>query len=438
MTRLAPALAVLLTLAGLTTGMVGAAGVPDVGPIGGVVGDVTPPQGVAAGGDARGPVGGSVDGSAAAGTADVGGAGVGDDAVRVGVIGSRFDGDHPELAGRVAAYSRVTPPGVAPASPAAGAHDTAVAEIVADRTDGAELYLVGVGTGPSAEEYERAVDWLLENGVDVVVDSGSYFPATAEGMDRISEAAERATSEDAVFVTSSGNYARRHWRGTPDSGGWLEFDDGTQGNRLGDGAVAGEVTLRLYWDDEADYDLYLYRDLPGRDDPVVAKSIRERGNAEAIDATLPRGHYYVSVYAREAGSEPVDLFAADRRLAHTAADGSAVAPADADGVVSVGAVDGAGSVRPYSSAGADVSVHDDADTSAAGRFDGTSAAAPLVAGTVVSIRERGSYSPAEVEAILVCAADGDARELDPDRAIAVAAGDVADPRTGNATGRECE
>ena len=403
MSRAAPVLAVLIALASISIGLVGTT---DVSGADGYAGDVSPTvQGFVVGS----PVGQSTDGPD-----------VGDDTVRVGVIGSEFDSGHPALDGRVAAHTELSGPSFALDAPSAASHDTAVAEIVADRTDDAALYLVGVGSQPSPTEYERAVDWLLGNDVDVIVDSGSYFPSTADGMEQISDAAERATESGTVFVTSAGNYGRSHWRGSPDAEGWVEFADGSQGNRLGDGTLAGEVTLRLYWDGDADYDLYLYRDLVGSDDPVVAKSTRASGNAEAIDASLAEGHYYVAVFARDAGEEPVDLFAAEHSFAHSVGNGSAVAPADAAGVISVAAVDETGTLRRYSSRSADVSAPGTADTTVAGRFDGTSAAAPVVAGAVASMQSDEALSPAKVEAILRSTADGDARAIDTEAALTAA------------------
>ncbi|WP_313694883.1 S8 family serine peptidase [Halorarum halobium] len=408
MSRSIAVVVVLVVLASLTTGMVGAT---DIAEFGGYEGSVSPTTG---------------------GDATLGGASVGDApidsaadpepaAVRVGVIGSGFDSGHPALSGRVSAHGRIAGPSLAFDGPASTSHDTAVAEIVADRTEGAGLYLVGVGSQPTPGEYARAVDWLLANDVDVIVDSGSYFPATAGGKERIAGAAERAADDGTVFVTSAGNYAKRHWRGTPEAEGWIEFDGDVQGNRLGEGSVSGEVTLRLYWDGSADYDLYLYRDLPGRDDPVVAKSTRESGNAEAIDETLPTGNYYVAIYAREPGDEPVDLFATERSLAVAGAAGSTVAPANTEGVITVGAVDDSGTVASYSSGGADVSAPGSADTHVAGRFSGTSAAAPMVAGAVASMRDDGSLTPAQVEAILRRTAEGDERTVDIRAALEAAA-----------------
>ncbi|ESP87641.1 peptidase S8 and S53 subtilisin kexin sedolisin [Candidatus Halobonum tyrrellensis G22] len=359
-----------------------------------------------------------------------------DGGVRVGVIGSSFDRSHAYFDGRVDAHRRVGDRLLAVEG--GGEHDAAVAEVIADRSDSARLYLASVGHRPTPGEYDRAVEWLLDNDVSVIVDAGSYFPSTARGMARIATAAERAADSGAVFVTSAGNYAERHWRGTPAGAGWVSFDaaertdaggangsesgvdTGAQGNRLGDGSTDGRVTLRLYWEGDADYDLYLYRDLPGRSDPVVGKSTRESGNAEAIDTTLPAGDYYVAVYARDPGRGAVDLFSASHTLEYTGTEGSAVAPATAEGVIAVGAVGADGRLEPYSSA-SDVNAVGGVSTDAAGRLSGTSAAAPLVAGTVIRMAEsdaHGDLTSAEAERILRETADGASRRVDPRAAIA--------------------
>ncbi|QZP38520.1 S8 family serine peptidase [Halobaculum magnesiiphilum] len=358
---------------------------------------------------------------------------VDDGTVRVGVIGSSF-GDDAAVDGRVVARSRAGTArvGLVPGGRDAGGHDTAVASVVAQRAPESSLYLASVGYEPTPAEYARAVDWLVDREVDVIVDAGSYYPRTAEGMDRIAGAAERATDDGTVFVTSGGNTAQRHWRGAATEPGWLAFDDdGTQGNRLGDGAISGAVTLRLYWTGSGDYDLYLYRDVADGPDEVVAKSTRESGRAEAFDAVLPRGSYYVAVDVRDPGDGHVDLFAARHRLAHSAANGSTVAPATAgtDGVISVGAVRADGRLAAYSPADTDVRAAGTVTLPDGTTLRGTSAAAPAVAGVVAEMTAAAGedeLTPAEAERLLrETAVDG---RIDPGSAVAAAS---AGNRTGD-------
>jgi len=367
----------------------------------------------------------------------------GGDEVRVGVIGSAF-GDAADIDGRVVARERVTASrfGLAVGKRGAGGHDAAVASVVAQRAPASSLYLASVGHEPTPAEYARAVDWLVEHDVDVIVDSGSYYPRTADGMDRIAAAAERAADEGTVFVTSGGNTAKRHWRGAATDPGWLAFgDDGTQGNRLGDGRISGAVTLRLYWTGSGDYDLYLYRDVTDGPDEVVAKSTRESGSAEAIDAVLPRGSYYVAVDVRDAGAGHVDLFAARHRLAYAAGGGGAVAPATAEGVISVGAVGPDGRLAAYSSPSTDVRAAGTVALPDGRTLEGTSAAAPAVAGVVAEMSVaagEGGLTPAEAERLLRrTAVDG---RIYPGSAVAAAgarsrAGDDETPDDGSGVKR---
>lgn len=358
--------------------------------------------------------------------------GITGEGVRVGVVGSAFDPDSDAVADQVAAHhvghERLLTD---------TAHDTAVAEVVTQTTPDAELYLASVGDSPTPESYADAVEWLVANDVDVIVDSGSYFAPTTGEMDRISEAAERASEQGVVFVTSAGNYADRHWAGVADGDEWVSFAPDTEANALADGNVtSGRVSLKLYWNTSADYDLYLYRKLPG-DDPVVAKSTTRQENdtnassVESVDAVVPTGVYYVSIYAHEdtTNGTQLRLFSPHRTLTHTTAAGSMVAPATSEQVITVGAVDAdSGLVREYSSrgyagAGADVAAPDGVATTTAGTFYGTSAAAPYVAGSAALIKShRSELSPTQVERLLRETAHGteSGRQIDAFAAVEAA------------------
>ncbi|MFC6786022.1 S8 family serine peptidase [Halobaculum halobium] len=412
MGRTAALIAVVIVVASAGAGLVGAdvtrgsgavaggSSAPQYGDVGRFFGGVT--AGAVPGSSVHAPIdrarverapAGSVDGARDA------------DEVRVGVIGSAF-GDAADIDGRVVARERVTSSrfGLMVGDRDAASHDATVASVVAQRAPESSLYLASVGHEPTPAEYARAVDWLVERDVDVIVDAGSYYPRTADGMDRIARAAERAADDGTVFVTSGGNTARRHWGGSAAESGWLAFDDdGTQGNRLGDGRISGAVTLRLYWAGTGDYDLYLYRDVADGRDEVVAKSTRESGQAEAIDAVVPRGSYYVAVDVREPGGGDVDLFAARHRLAQVADNGSAVAPATADGVISVGAVSPDGRLAAYSPSATDVRAAGTVGLSDGTTLRGTSAAAPAVAGVVAEMTAAAGedgLTPAETERLL--------------------------------------
>lgn len=358
--------------------------------------------------------------------------GVTGEGVKVGVIGSDFSADHRAIDSQVGAYRQFAGDDRLLAD--GSAHDTGVAEIVARTAPGSSLYLAGVGARATPRTYEAAVEWLVTNDVDVIVDSASYFPPNASGMDRMNAVASRASENGVVFVTSAGNYADRHWAGAVGADAadrrWVDFANATRYNVLGDGEIAGRSSLRLYWSGDADFDLYVYRNLPGPNDPVVAKSVdRQSGagdHAEAVDASLPSGDYYVAVHAHRVNeSTTVDLFSANHDLALTTEEGSMVAPATAENVIAVGASNGvSGRPRAYSSTGPllDLSAPDGTQTIAAGDLYGSSASAPVVAGTAaLMVSQNESLTPDEAERILKETATSSDGRLEVNVAGAVAA-----------------
>ncbi|WP_224269179.1 S8 family serine peptidase [Haloprofundus salinisoli] len=339
--------------------------------------------------------------------------------VAVGVVGSSFEPEGSSISDQVAGHRRAPDErgtgemAVGPQRRVDGRHDTAVAAVVAETAPDADLYLAAVGDDPTPEEYERAIDWLVANDVTVVVDAGSYFASNPETNARITAAAERTAANGTTFVTSAGNYANSQWVGGGSADGWVDFSNETEGNRLAGGAVTGgEVSLRLSWNTSDDYDLYLYRERANGPDPVVAKSVRRQNDSaeawEAIDASVPRGRYYVAVDAYDtnrtttatgdanesanrstnASESRLRLLSSRHSLEHAVSNESVVAPATGEGVVAVGAVDtDSGRIAQYSSQSDSlVDVWGPATVrTESGTLEGTSAAAPYVAGTVALV-----------------------------------------------------
>jgi hypothetical protein len=342
--------------------------------------------------------------------------------VTVGIIGDGFRPGAAEVAGSVAAY-RTFDDGTT-----GWRHGTAVASVVVDTAPDADLYLASVGASTTPEEYADAVAWLGENDVDVVLDAGSYFGQPGDGSGEIARIAARTTNES-LFVTSAGNYGRRHWQGThaaTGGSGWVEFADGVEGNHLNDGEpFAGRVQVSLRWDEwptDDDYDLYLMREQFGDDEVVAVSNRRQDGDdpVEHVDVTVPRGRYYVAIRENGAdGSHRVELFA-NRQLRYRTPEGSLTSPATADGAFVVGATTN-DTVAAYSSRGTVDRLGVDAAAPASVAMpgventDGTAYAAPYAAGVAALLYERYEMSHDTAASVLRASAV-DVGELGPDPA----------------------
>ncbi|KTG10389.1 hypothetical protein AUR64_12540 [Haloprofundus marisrubri] len=413
-------------------------------------------------------------------TGDVHDRGITGSGVAVGVVGTAFEPEGSVVANNVAGHRRAPDEGatgevvVGPRGRLDSRHDTAVAAAVAETAPDADLYLAAVGDDPTPEEYQRAIDWLAANDVEVVVDAGSYFASNPRTNERLTAVAERAAANGTVFVTSAGNYANSQWVGDGTADGWVDFSNATEANRLAGGEITGgDVSLRLSWNSSADYDLYLYRERANGPDPVVAKSVRRQAGAnnstrstnsanpanstnvtsstdataswESIDATVPRGNYYVAIDARDGDNKSqLRLLSSRQSLEHAVSRDSVVAPATGTGVVAVGAVDtDTGEIAQYSSrSGSFVDVWGPATVhTESGTLEGTSAATPYVAGTmalVASACERDVRTDELVE-LLRASSVGDDRYTPDSVGVveAAAAVETAERTTDNRSSGGC-
>ena len=395
----------------------------------------------------------STDANVAAGVSAVGAdelqvAGVTGRNVTVGVIDAGFRVSDPEIADHVGAYRSFE------SQEGNWVHGTAVASVVADTAPGANLHLAAVGESTTPEEYGEAVAWLRESGADVIVDAGSYFGQPGDGTGEIASVAA-AASRDVVFVAAAGNYAERHWRGTHDPADdavRVEFAPGETANYLERGApFGGAVRATLRWDEwnatdgnRSDYDLLLLRSQPGPDSIVATGTEVEDEPIEHLAARVPRGRYYLAVRAADGagadGTDTLDVFASGA-LTHRSPEASLTAPGTARHVLTVGALDGDGSVASFSSRGPVAGAHrlgvdlvapDDVALPGTAPGPGSSYAAPYVAGTAaLLVGAHPSFAPRDVRSVLRNSAT-DVGRAGPDpasgygRLDAVAAAEFAD------------
>src|SRR5690606_35084950 len=183
--------------------------------------------------------------------------------VRVAVLDTGIDMDHPDLAGKVAAARSFTPDGTVVDRHGHGTH---VAATVAGGTAGDDGY-VGVApgadlligkvlsdSGPGLESWIIAgMEWAVEAGADVVNLSLGSLPT--DGTDPLSLAVNRLSEDSgALFVVAAGNAGPSARTvsapatadaalavGNNTRDGTLHFSS-SRGARLGDNAVKPEVT----------------------------------------------------------------------------------------------------------------------------------------------------------------------------------------------------
>jgi hypothetical protein len=137
------------------------------------------------------------------------------------------------------------------ARPGSGDEGTAMLEIIHDLAPGAELYFSSGITGEVA--MIDSIDWLVDQGVDVIVDDLGFLDQHYFSDDVIAQAAESAIGDGVVYVSAAGNSAQMHYQGQWSvANGFHDFDaTGGVDNVLDIGTVPddGIIDVVVQWSD---------------------------------------------------------------------------------------------------------------------------------------------------------------------------------------------
>lgn len=143
--------------------------------------------------------------------ADVDGRGV-----KVGVLDPEFDGYERLLGRELPPRERVTAKSFRrdgqmadPEFP--GKHGVAVSEVINDIAPGMHLYLAAFDTDV---EFRQAVDWMIDQKVDVVNTSGGYASGCFRGPGLFEPHIKKAHDAGITWVTSANNLGNSHWEGS--------------------------------------------------------------------------------------------------------------------------------------------------------------------------------------------------------------------------------
>lgn len=292
-----------------------------------------------------------------------------------------------------------------------GFHGTAVAEVVYDMVPEVELYLIKID---DTLDLKYAKDYTIGNGIRIINHSASYPNTNFYGGKCYNSnsvcTANDAYSKGILWVNAMGNYAKRHYSATfTDSDGDGFHNVSVYDETINIEASAGDIiNVYLTWEawpaTDQDYDLGLY----DSDLSLVSSSVNFQTGTqtptEEIYYNVPAtGIYYLEILKYSATSDHrLAVFSKNHNIDPAVASNSIISPADATGVMAVGAIGyenwKMGPQESFSSQGPtgdgrtkpEICGPDNITNYIFGSFSGTSAASPHVAGAAALVL---SYNP---------------------------------------------
>jgi len=351
------------------------------------------------------------------------------DGVKVAVFDFGFDVNSPEISKQITntkSFRDAFGTGKLPLSGVGDdwIHGTAVAEIVSDIAPDAQLFLISMKNG---FQFKEAVDWALSKNVDIIVMSVSWTNYHTDGQSSITKKVEEAIRNGIVFVTSAGNYADSHWEGNfkdGNSNGWHDFafqDDGLSIEVNQRRGLDTPIVAHLIWNNQNSPDVYDF-DLslvdPAGKEVASSANWQHKKDNRAVESLEWEpdvyGTYVLGVYYNGIGQPDVELeiFSPEYPVDNFIESSSVVVPADAEGIISVGAINHKNlKIEDFSSQGKTnkgdpaptVVAPDGVSTSSYGNqpFWGTSASAPYVGGlAALIIQQEPGISPKDLSALI--------------------------------------
>jgi subtilisin family serine protease len=342
--------------------------------------------------------------------------------VKVGVLDFGF-----QNYGKLVRARRLPPPAAAKAwNPsnnfeAGTTHGTACAEILHAMAPDAGLYLAAMGGGQaSLDQFAMAAQWLADQGVEIISFSGGTHEGPHNGQGLMDRIVERIVKRyHILWINAAGNEGSSHWSGLTidkNADGWIDI--GPVSPYLLLRPRTDTISLLVTWDDWGqnpqlpesfqDVDAYLFRydEVRAGTPKPVAKSVNpQNGRAFPIEKIGPikvnAGEIFVLGLQAKHITRAVRIHVyslTSSEMEPRSPAGSVIAPATSASALAVGAVNPESEeLEQFSSRGPtddgrvkpDLTAPDMISSEAAsgGRFGGTSAACPHVAGFAALLRQ---------------------------------------------------